>query len=160
VARPIKWRRIEQIPPVQSFVPADDKGDTRVNTLKLEEVEALRLKDLEGLEQEECAARMAVSRPTFQRILLKARSKVADSLINGKGIRIEGGNFTLSACPARCLDCGAEWRQPNPLDPDETVGALICPECQSAHVVCGRGRRAMCRNRCRRGGPFRDISDD
>lgn len=76
MARPIKWRRIEQIPPVQSFVPADDKGDTRVNTLKLEEVEALRLKD------------------------------------------------------------------------------------QSAHVVCGRGRRAMCRNRCRRGGPFRDISDD
>lgn len=160
MARPVKWRRIEQLPPVQSFIPAGDTGDARGNTLKLEEVEALRLKDLEGLEQEECAVRMAISRPTFQRILLTARSKVADSLINGKGIRIEGGNYALSACPARCLDCGIEWQQPNPADPGETAGALICPECQSTRVVCGRGGRAMCRNRCRRGSLFREIPDD
>lgn len=80
------------------------------NILKLEELEAIRLKDLEGLEQDECADRMEVSRPTFQRILLVARGKVADSLINGKGICIEGGNFTRNICPVLCMDCGKEWK--------------------------------------------------
>lgn len=60
-----------------------------------EEIEAIRLKDYLGLEQEECANVMKVSRQTFQRILADARKKIADALINGKAIKIQGGNYCL-----------------------------------------------------------------
>lgn len=67
MARPIKWRRIESIPTVSYFTPSAEEvgADVPKNTLLLEELEAIRLKDLEGLEQEECAKRMNISRPTF-----------------------------------------------------------------------------------------------
>lgn len=108
----MKWRKIENVPAVQFFVPAEAGLDAvPENILKIEEIEAIRLKDLEGLEQEECAEKMEVSRPTFQRILISARQKIADSLINGKAIHIEGGNFTRNICPVKCLDCGREWRK-------------------------------------------------
>jgi len=61
--------------------------------LPVEEYEAVRLKDLENLEQEECARKMNISQPTFHRLVLSARKKIADALINGKAIKIEGGNF-------------------------------------------------------------------
>ncbi len=61
----------------------------------MEEVEAIRLKDHLGMEQEECAQNMKISRPTFQRILMEGRAKIADALINGKYIRIEGGDYCL-----------------------------------------------------------------
>jgi uncharacterized protein len=57
--------------------------------LKIEEFEALRLKDLNDLDQSEAAKKMDVSQPTFHRILLEARKKVADAIINGKAIKIE-----------------------------------------------------------------------
>nr|HQD40577.1 DUF134 domain-containing protein [Bacillota bacterium] len=64
MARPTKWRRIEHIPSISCFLPAGTSpGDVPELTLKLEELEALRLKDLLGLEQAECAAKMGVSRP-------------------------------------------------------------------------------------------------
>ncbi len=63
------------------------------NRLLLEEIEAIRLRDVEHLEQQECAEKMGVSRPTFQRIISNARSKIADSITNGKALKIEGGNF-------------------------------------------------------------------
>ena len=102
MARPTKWRKIENIPTIPYFVPSEkDIDEVPKNVLLVEELEAIRLKDLEGLEQEECAEKMQVSRPTFQRILLSAREKVADSLINGKVIYIDGGNYTLNICPVR-----------------------------------------------------------
>lgn len=64
--------------------------------LAVEEIEALRLKDLEGLDQTDAAVRMNVSRPTFQRILVKARGKVAEALFHGKAIRIGGGDFHVA----------------------------------------------------------------
>ena len=58
MARPVKWRRIEHIPSIPYFIPsASDEDGVPANTLKLEELEAVRLKDLEGLEQSECAER-------------------------------------------------------------------------------------------------------
>lgn len=99
MARPVKSRRVDNIPAIQNFAPVEALTDgVPVNTLLLEELEALRLKDLLGLEQEECAEKMEVSRPTFQRILISAREKVADSLINGKAVTIEGGNFMCASC--------------------------------------------------------------
>jgi len=72
----------------------------------------LRLKDLEGLEQEECADRMQVSRPTFQRVLSSAREKVSRALVEGKAIRIEGGTYRLAAWRLRCGDCSYEFERP------------------------------------------------
>ncbi len=63
--------------------------------LSVEEAEAIRLKELEGLEQELGAEKMNISRSTFQRVLASARQKIADALLNGKAIRIEGGNFEM-----------------------------------------------------------------
>ncbi|EDM23745.1 DUF134 domain-containing protein [Caminibacter mediatlanticus TB-2] len=57
--------------------------------LEKDEIESIRLADLEGLYQEECAKEMGVSRPTFSRIIASARSKIADALINGKKIIIK-----------------------------------------------------------------------
>ena len=88
--------------------------------LSLEEAEALRLKELEGLEQEQGAEKMNVSRPTFQRILASARQKVSDAILNGKAIHIEGGNFELVQNRYRCY-CGHEWQSENLPD--------ACPEC-------------------------------
>jgi len=65
------------------------------------------LKDLEGLEQEACAERMGISRPTFQRVILSARQKLAGALVEGKAIRIEGGNYSFSGItgPGECRHC-------------------------------------------------------
>ena len=64
-------------------------------SLAVDELEAIRLKDFESMEQERAAATMNVSQPTFHRILQSAHSKVADALVNGKAIRIEGGEYVV-----------------------------------------------------------------
>jgi len=103
--RPIKWRRVSFMPEVTYFKPAGIPlralGEV---CLSVEEMEAIRLKDAEGLEQEQAAEKMNISRPTFQRVLNSARQKVAGALLNGKAIRIEGGNFEMApplALPGR-----------------------------------------------------------
>src|SRR4030043_485235 len=63
--------------------------------LAVDEFESIRLKDLNGLEQEECAKKINISQPTFHRLVLSARKKIADAIINGKAIRIEGGNYKI-----------------------------------------------------------------
>ncbi len=74
--------------------------------LSLDEFEAIRLADYAGLYQEEAARRMSVSRQTFGRIIESAHTKIADVLINGKSLTIQGGNVSLDdACPARCAAC-------------------------------------------------------
>lgn len=151
MARPTKWRRIENMPAVPFFVPSE-KPVERVakTTLFLEELEALRLKDLEGLEQGECAEKMEVSRPTFQRILLLAREKVADSLVNGKTIHIEGGNYTRNICPVKCQSCGREWIES--FENLELIkeGKYKC-ECGSQSIICiGNCSGKFCKRNCHR----------
>ncbi|MDD4734788.1 MAG: DUF134 domain-containing protein [Kiritimatiellae bacterium] len=85
-------RRVERPPDVTYFKPAG----TPVRLLQeialtLDEYEAVRLADLEGLYQEQAAGKMGVSRPTFSRIVGSARKKIADALVNGKALRIGGG---------------------------------------------------------------------
>jgi predicted DNA-binding protein (UPF0251 family)/predicted Fe-Mo cluster-binding NifX family protein len=65
------------------------------NCLSFEEMEAIRLRDLEHLEQADGAKQMNISRPTFQRVLASARRKIADSLISGKALRVGGGNYEI-----------------------------------------------------------------
>jgi predicted DNA-binding protein (UPF0251 family)/DNA-directed RNA polymerase subunit RPC12/RpoP len=152
LARPVKWRRIENIPAIPFFVPAENGApNVPENILKVEELEAVRLKDLEGLEQEQCAARMEISRPTFQRILVTARKKIADSLINGKVIHIEGGNFTRNICPVKCLGCGKEWMESFENLEAIQKGNYACPDCGSKLVRCNRGCKGkFCRKNCQR----------
>jgi predicted DNA-binding protein (UPF0251 family) len=82
--------------------------------LSVDEFEAIRLKDLEGLEQTAAADSMRISQPTFHRVIEAARKKVADALVNGKAIRIEGGEYMSDASRKfKCLDCGHEWEEPH-----------------------------------------------
>ena len=97
MSRPCKCRRICFMPGVTYFKPAGiPMRVLEENCLSLEEIEAIRLRDLERLEQIECAREMNISRPTYQRVLASARRKIADSLLSGKALRIEGGNYELS----------------------------------------------------------------
>jgi predicted DNA-binding protein (UPF0251 family)/predicted Fe-Mo cluster-binding NifX family protein len=78
--------------PATLFKPAGIPArELEVSTLTVDQVEALRLADLEGLYQEAAARRMGVSRQTFGRIVEEARRRVADAILNGKALRIEGG---------------------------------------------------------------------
>lgn len=157
LARPIKWRKVEFIPDIQYFTPSNiDTCKLQENILRIEELEAIRLKDLEGLEQEDCADKMEVSRQTFQRILNTAREKIADSLINGKAIRIEGGNFTRNICPVRCLDCNKEWNESYENFEKVIKGEYNCPDCKSKRITCARReKKKFCKRNCC--GHSRDV---
>jgi len=80
--------------------------------LAIEELEALRLADLDDLDQATGAERMGVSRATFARVLHEARQKVADALVHGKAVRIEGGAFEVALRMFRCAACEKEWTEP------------------------------------------------
>lgn len=85
-------RRVWREPEFTGFYPAGVRSAETV-VLSVDEFEAIRLKDLEGIEQREAGERMGVSQPTFHRIIESARRKVADAIVNGKRIRIEGGEY-------------------------------------------------------------------
>lgn len=150
MARPTKWRKIENIPTVPYFVPAETGiEEVEENILLLEEIEAVRLKDLEGLEQTECAQHMEVSRPTFQRILLSAREKIADSLINGKAIHIEGGNYTRNICSVICAECDISWKESFENLQKIKEGDYVCPNCGSKKIGCVKKCSGkFCRKHC------------
>jgi predicted DNA-binding protein (UPF0251 family) len=115
--------------------------------LSVDEFEAIRLKDLEGLEQTVAADSMRISQPTFHRVIEVARKKVADALVNGKAIRIEGGEYMSDASRKfKCFDCSHEWEEPHGRG---RTGS--CPKCGSKNIHrapqdrgyagLGRGRR-------------------
>ncbi len=94
--RPRTLRRVWRIPNVTYFKPAGMRMmslDEAV--LTIDEFEAIRLKDYEGLDQTESAKKMNISQPTFQRLYESARKKIADAIINGKALRIEGGYYRI-----------------------------------------------------------------
>lgn len=97
MVRPRLCRMIFSEPNVTYFKPRGiPLGELEESILAVDEFEAVRLKDLEGLEQEECAKKMNISQPTFHRLILSARKKIADALVNGKALKIEGGNFKVA----------------------------------------------------------------
>lgn len=107
--RPRKRRRVCGMPDYKTFGPLNGTNDDKETIfLTVEEYEVIRLIDLEGLEQEECAQRMDVARSTVQRMYVDAKKKVADSLVNGKKLRIEGGDYIL--CDMNYRNCSPCFR--------------------------------------------------
>lgn len=129
MSRPPKCRRVAFLPGVTYFKPAGIPLRALEEVrLSVEEAEAIRLKDLEGLEQEEGAEKMNISRPTFQRVLASARQKIAGALLNGKAIRIEGGNFEISPLRFRCAN-SHEWEVP--FEAAMQATSQLCPVCNA-----------------------------
>jgi len=94
MSRPRKCCRVADEPRVTFYKPAGIQlKNLEEVELTVEEFEAIRLKDSEGLEQERAANHMRISQPTFHRLITSARKKIADTIIKGKALRIKGGNF-------------------------------------------------------------------
>ncbi len=128
--RPHKCRNVDFSPDTLFFKPAGiPVSNLEIVALTLDELEALRLADLEGLYQEEAAQKMNISRQTFGNIIESARKKVADALINGKAVKIEGGHVNMSERKFVCNDCRHVW----PL-PFGTGHPVNCPQCQSVNI--------------------------
>ncbi|MBS3815666.1 MAG: DUF134 domain-containing protein [Hadesarchaea archaeon] len=89
-------RRVGRKPGFTQFGPTSSSKKVGEVVLTVDELESIRLKDLENLTQEEAAEKMDISQPTFHRTLLSARKKISDALINGKAIKVEGGNYWIS----------------------------------------------------------------
>ena len=107
MARPRKWRKVCSLPNNNRFGPLDIPMESeRFITMLVDEYETIRLIDLEGLTQEECADKMHIARTTVQRIYSDARKKIAESLIDGKVLLIEGGDYKL--CNNTGNSCGSK----------------------------------------------------
>ena len=101
--RPRKCRQVCHFPKTLSFFPDGETSAPPV-VLTVEEYEAIRLIDREGLSQEECCRRMGVARTTVQQIYADARRKLAAMLVEGLPLRIGGGDYSL--CDGHRSDCG------------------------------------------------------
>jgi len=109
MSRPPKQRIVTGRPAVTVYKPAGVPArELRWTGLTLDEFEAIRLVDGDGLDQEAVAARMGVSRPTVTRILASARRKVAQVLADGQALVIEGGPVAVAPVPGG-LGPGGPW---------------------------------------------------
>jgi predicted DNA-binding protein (UPF0251 family) len=153
MARPKHCRRVGFLPDSKYFKPRGIPLSVLEEVLlTVDECEAIRLADLEGLYQEQAAERMAVSRQTFGRIIESAHKKVAEALIKGKALRIEGGEIEmLEMRRFRCSDCQHAWELPY-----GTGRPSDCPSCKSSNIHrseedrghargLGRGQGRCCR---------------
>jgi len=94
--RPRRRRNVRFNPDITFFRPEGVKENyLEESILMVDEFEAVRLKDLEGLDQEEAAKKMNISQPTFHRLIKSARRKIADAIVKGKAIKIEGGVYKM-----------------------------------------------------------------
>lgn len=146
--RPKKWRRVASIPNVKAFGPIDDNNNNNeIVIMNVEEFESIRLMDLEGLDQSECAQKMAIARTTFQRIYKDAKTKMADAMVNGKILKIEGGNYALNQCNIKCRNCGFVWNERY----EEFNNQYKCPQCgyEDEHDCMEDEFMEMCRG-CKR----------
>jgi uncharacterized protein len=144
MARPPIERAVGGLPRVTLFKPAGVPGrDLEQLPLAVDELEAIRLVDLEGLSHEQAAAAMGVSRQTVGRVLERGRAKVAEALVAGKAILIGGGQYRVEPRQLCCGSCGALWAAAS-----DAELPTVCPSCGSPEVGtcwdpagrCGMGR--------------------
>jgi len=110
MVRPRRCRFIEQQPSFTYFKPRGiPLVDLEEVVLLIDEFEAIRLKDLLGLEQEAAAQKMGISQPTLFRLLNSGHGKIADAIVNGKAIKIEGGPICkgekIAECEKNAINC-------------------------------------------------------
>jgi predicted DNA-binding protein (UPF0251 family) len=157
--RPVCCRRVGASPNSSHFAPVgEDAVAAPEVVLSLDELEAIRLADLERMYQQQAAEEMGISRQTFGRILEAAHNKVADALVNSKSLRVEGGNVQMvNQRTFACADCANTWQLPC-----GTGRPAQCPSCGGANFhrvhedgtvgCCGKQRRHQGRHGCGRSG--------
>ena len=144
MARPKNCRRVGAFPGSEYFKPRGIPLSLLEEiTLSVDEFEAIRLADLGNLYQEQAAAKMKVSRPTFGRIIESAHKKVAEALVKGKALKIEGGDFEVAGIRKfRCNGCQHTWELPYGTGRPEN-----CPSCKSGNILRagdGKGNARSC----------------
>jgi predicted DNA-binding protein (UPF0251 family) len=129
--RPFRLRKVNSPPSISGFKPYGKKesdGSSGSVFLHLEEYEAIRLCDFEMLNHHQAAILMNVSRPTVTRVYSKARKKIAEALVLGKQIIIEGGKIYFDSEWYACDSCSCYFTNPDKLeDPKE------CPLCHNTN---------------------------
>ena len=125
MARPVKRRRVCGLPPVGAFRPEGGTGGAVIE-VTVDEYEAVRLIDLLGLTQEECAAQMNVARTTVQAIYDSAREKLARMLAEGRPLAVQGGTYDLCGQAEHC--CGRRCRRRGGGEGRCENGRLTCRE--------------------------------
>jgi len=103
MSRPRKWRKVCCMPQSNRFGPLNMQSVEQPIIMSVDEYETIRLIDLQSFTQEECSAQMGIARTTVQKIYNDARKKLADSLVNGKNLIIQGGDYKL--CEGKELIC-------------------------------------------------------
>ena len=130
MARPVNCRQVDRLPSSTYFKPKGvPKSSLIVQVLNLDELEALRLADLEGLYHSAAAQSMGVSRQTFGRIIDKARRKVAQALVQGQALEIKGGEVKMTARKFTCYDCQHNWEASY-----GTGKPQECPSCEGTNI--------------------------
>jgi uncharacterized protein len=133
--RPKKNKMVSSPPLYSGFKPVRVRRDMLQDiSLEIDEYEAIRLSDYEGLGHAEAAEEMEISRSTFSRLIEKARRKVATFLIEGRMLHIEGGNIHFRDNVLKCQSCGHIFN----ID----IGTRLskCPECGSDQLLNHAGR--------------------
>ena len=146
MARPKCCRRVKGMPAATYFKPRGiPLTELEEVVLGVDEFEAIRLADLQGLYHERAAAAMGISRQTFGRIVEAARKKISEVLVKGKALRIEGGDYEVRSRKSfECKDCKhmweaayGRWRQ------------LGCPSCKGSNIHRVSRRRSSGRTGAR-----------
>jgi predicted DNA-binding protein (UPF0251 family) len=131
VPRPTCCRRVAGAPKCGLFKPAGVPcASLEEIVLTVDEMEAMRLADLEGMYQEQAAGQMNISRQTFGRVIESARRKVAQALCRGQALRIEGGTVeVVNMRRFQCCACQHVWELPH-----GTGCPQECPKCASGNI--------------------------
>lgn len=104
MSRPRKSRKVCSMPKNSGLSPLTKTEEKERIRMSVDEYETIRLIDLAGYTQEECAKQMNIARTTVQAMYNEARKKLADALVNSKVLYIEGGNYAL--CDSEDCNCG------------------------------------------------------
>lgn len=145
--RPKNNRIVLEPPLFTEFKPVGTRGHSLDRAeLTLDEFEAFRLADQMSLSHAEAADEMEISRSTFSRLIEQARRKIADFIINGKILSINGGNIHFRTNTIRCQSCGHMFKT------DFSMKISECPLCHSENLLNlagGFGHGKCCGNRDR-----------
>jgi len=130
MSRPCKCRHICGNPQTNYFKPMGlPISHLEEVVLTIDEFEAIRLADLEGLYQENAAKNMNISRQTFGNTIESAHKKIADAIVNAKALKIKGGSFKMVQRQFKCSTCSHHWAEAfGTRRPDE------CPKCKSTDL--------------------------